>query len=205
MIDMDAVNREIEAGRAELAANEKAILSWPVRRRIWEAMLDLQDDEVSYRHRIELKMMCVRHVQGFWDRAFPGDGRVEEMLTLAQELIDQQADPEQADRRADSFTVQMDNEVKNFNSITQPAYLVANGTLHMVTSACYRNPDYDTSADDIADDDELLPDSLETSYCCASAASNALNWMSIEETDVPARRAFWTWYLDVAIPQVLAG
>ena len=204
MIDMDAVNREIEAGRAELAANEKAILSWPVRRRIWEAMLDLQDDEVSYRHRIELKMMCVRHVQGFWDRAFPGDGRVEEMLTLAQELIDQQADPEQADRRADSFTVQMDNEVKNFNSITQPAYLVANGTSHMVTSACHRNPDYDTSADDIADDDELLPDSLETSYCCASAASNALNWMSIEETDVPARRAFWTWYLDEAIPQVLA-
>jgi len=28
--------------------------------------------------------------------------------------------------------------------------------------------------------------------------------MSIEETDVPARRAFWTWYLDEAIPQVLA-
>ena len=186
MIDMDAVNREIEAGRAELAASEKAVLSWPVRRRIWEVMLDLQDDEVSYRHRIELKMMCVRHVQGFWDRAFPGDSRVEEMLTLAQELIDQQADPQQADRRADSFTVQMDNEVKNFNSITQPAYLVANGTSHMVASACYRNPDYDTSADDIADDDELLPDSLETSYCCASAASNALNWMSIEKTDVPA-------------------
>ena len=60
MIDMDAVNREIEASRAELAASEKAVLSWPVRRRIWEVMLDLQDDEVSYRHRIELKMMCVR-------------------------------------------------------------------------------------------------------------------------------------------------
>ena len=205
MIDMDAVGREIEAGRAELAASDKAILTLATRTRIWKAMLDPQDDETSYRHRIELDMMCVRHVQHVWDRAFPGAGRGEEMLTLAQGLIDQQADPEQADRRADSFTVQMDNEVKNFNSITQPAYLVANGTSHMVTSACYRNPDYDTSADDIADDDELLPDSLETSYCCASAASNALNWMSIEETDVPARRAFWTWYLDEAIPQVLAG
>ena len=74
----------------------------------------------------------------------------------------------------------------------------------MVTSACYRNPDYDTVGDE-TDDDELLPDSLETSYCCASAAANALNWVSIEETDVPARRAFWTWYLDEAIPQVLTG
>ena len=74
----------------------------------------------------------------------------------------------------------------------------------MVVSACSHNPYYDT-ADDTADDDELLPDSLESSYSCASAAANALNWVSIEETDVPVRRAFWTWYLDVAIPQVLAS
>ena len=204
MIDVDAVGREIEGGRAELAASDKAILSLATRKRIWEAMLDPQDDEASYRHRIELQVTCVRHVQHLWDRAFPGDDRVEEMLTLAQELIDQQADVRQADRRAGTFTVQMDNEVKNFNSITQPAYLVANGASHMVTSACYRNPDYDTAGDE-TDDDELLPDSLETSYCCASAAANALNWVSIEETGVPARRAFWTWYLDEAIPQALAS
>ena len=92
MIDMDAVTREIEVGRAELAASDKAILSPATRTRIWEAMLDPQDDEASYRHRIELKMACVRHVLHLWDRAFPGDGRVEEMLALAQELIDQRAD-----------------------------------------------------------------------------------------------------------------
>ena len=34
MIDMDAVNREIEAGRAELAASDKAILSLATRKRI---------------------------------------------------------------------------------------------------------------------------------------------------------------------------
>ena len=203
MIDMDAVNREIEAGRAELAASDKAILSLATRRRIWKTMLDPQDDEASYRRFIELDMRCVRHVQGFWDRAFPGDQRVEEMLTLVQELIDRQTDPQQADRRAGAFIVQMDNEVKNFDAISQPAYLVANGTSHVVMSACHRDPIYYVSGEADADDD-LLPDSLETSYCCASAASNALNWQPIEKTDVPARRAFWTWYLDVAIPQVLA-
>ena len=203
MIDMDAVNREIEAGRAELAASDKAILSLATRRRIWKTMLDPQDDEASYRRFIELDMRCVRHVQGFWDRAFPGDSRVEEMLTLAQELIDRQTDERQAERQAESFLVRVLDEVDDFNAVTEPATFVADAASSMVVSACSHNPHYDT-ADDTADDDELLPDSLESSYSCASAAANALNWVSIEETDVPARRAFWTWYLDVAIPQVLA-
>jgi len=55
------------------------------------------------------------------------------------------------------------------------------------------------------DDDELLPDSLDPSYACASAACGALNWVEVERTDVPARKAFWTWYLDEAIPQALAS
>ena len=54
MIDMDAVSRDIETGRVELAASSKAILSLGTRRRIWRAMIDPQNDEASYRHRIEL-------------------------------------------------------------------------------------------------------------------------------------------------------
>ena len=166
-------------------------------------MLDPQDDEASYRRFIELDMRCVRHVQGFWDRAFPGDQRVEEMLTLAQELIDRQTDERQAERRAKSFLIRVLDEVDDFNAVTEPATFVADGVSKTVSSACFRDPVYYVSGE-ADDDDELLPDSLETSYCCASAAVNALNWVSIEETDVPARRAFWTWYLDEAIPQVLA-
>lgn len=50
MIDMDAVSRDIETGRVELAASSKAILSLGTRRRIWRAMIDPQNDEASYRH-----------------------------------------------------------------------------------------------------------------------------------------------------------
>jgi len=204
MIDMDVVNREIEAGRAELAASSKAILSLATRTRIWRVMLDPQDHEASYRHRIELQVACVRHVQHFWDSAFPGDNRVEEMLTLAQELIDQQVDSDRAERLANSFLVHVFDEVNDFNDVYQPAVFVADAASHMVISACSRNPYYDT-ASSATDDDELLPDALETSYSCSGASSNSLNWVSIEETDVSARRAFWTWYLDEAIPQVLAN
>ena len=205
MIDMDAVGRQVEAGRAELAASSKAILSLATRTRIWKTMLDPQDDEASYRRQIELKMACVRHVQHLWDRAFPGDGRLEEMLALAQELIDQQADPKQANRRAGSFIVHVRDELADVHDLViRSAVLVADAASSTTISACFRDP-IRAISDDAKSDDELLPDTLEPSYCCAGAAAHAPNWMPIEKTDVPARRAFWTWYLDEAIPQVLAN
>ena len=205
MIDMTAVDREIRAARAELAApgNAKGILSLSTRRRIWRAMLDPADDETSYQHRIRLKIACVRHVHRLWYRAFPEDQRVEKMISLAQQLMNHQVDPVDAEDWADGLTNNIYCEVEDFNSITQPAVFVADASAHMVTSACYRDPDYDTVGR-ATDDDDLLSDCLESSYSCASAAAGALNWQPLEQTDVPARRAFWTWYLDKAIPTVLA-
>ena len=84
----------------------------------------------------------------------------------------------------------------------EPAIRVADAASRTVFSACCRNPDYDT-AEDEDDDDELLPDVLEPSSSCASAAADGMNWQPAEELDIEARRAFWTWYLDEAIPWAL--
>ena len=88
------------------------------------------------------------------------------------------------------------------NATTDPALMVADAATAMVVSACYRNPDYDTTDNDV-DDDELAPDSFETSYMCASATAGGMNWKSADQVNVEARRAFWMWYLDEAIPAVL--
>ena len=220
MIDMEAVDREIRAARAELAdpGNTKGILSLTTRVRIWRAMLDPDDDEVSYQHRIRLKIACVQHVLPVWYRGFPGDQRVEEMITLTQDLMDRRiTDIDQAQEYAESLLVDVIDNVNASATEVEPGLLkpdatkeassfVADAASMMTISACYRDPDYDTAeeSDDITDDDELLPDSLDESYSCASAAAGALNWMPVEQTDVPARRAFWTWYLDKAIPTTLA-
>ena len=103
MIDMVAVNREVERGRAELAASSEGILGIAQRKRIWVAMDDPDDPEASYRHRTYLKIACVRHVQHYWDRTFPSNPGVEEMLALTQALIDRKADPKRAEERADEF------------------------------------------------------------------------------------------------------
>ena len=220
MIDMEAVDREVRAARAELAdpGNVKGILSLPTRVRIWRAMLDPDDDEVSYQHRIRLKMACVRHVLPVWYRGFPDDQRVEDMIALTQDLMDRRiTDIDQAQEYAESLLVGVIDDVNASDTEVEPGVLkpdatkeassfVADAASMMTISACYRDPDYDTAeeSDDITDDDELLPDSLDESYSCASAAAGALNWMPVEQTDVPARRAFWTWYLDKAIPTTLA-
>ena len=222
MIDMEAVDREVRAARAELAdaGNVKGILSLPTRKRIWRAMLDPADDEVSYQHRIRLKITCVRHVLPVWYQGFPDDQRVEDMIALTQDLMDRRTtDIDQARMTAGTFLSNAISDAEPEATEPEPgesvihpdpvkevSSFVAGGACNMVVSACYRDPDLDIleEDDDLTDDDDLLPDSLESSYSCASAAAGALNWMPLELTDVPARRAFWTWYLDEAIPTVLA-
>ena len=201
MIDMVAVDREVERGRAELAASSEGILSLKQRTRIWVAMNDPDDPEASYRHRTYLKIACVRHVQHYWDRTFPSDPGVEEMLALTQALIDRKADPKRAEKRAGQFF----DDIMAHTNVTpdlEPAIRVADAASGTAMTACYRNPDYDI-ADGTEDDDELLPASLEPSYSCASAAAGGMNWQPAEELDIEARRAFWTWYLDEAIPWAL--
>ena len=201
MIDMVAVSREVERGRAELAASSEGILSLKQRTRIWVAMDDPDDPEASYRHRTYLKVACVRHVQHYWDRTFPSNPGVEEMLALTQALIDRKADPKRAEKRAEDFF----DDIMAHTDVTpdlEPAIGVADAASGTAMTACYRNPDYDI-ADGTEDDDELLPASLEPSYSCASAAAGGMNWQPAEELDIEARRAFWTWYLDEAIPWAL--
>ena len=201
MIDMVAVSREVERGRAELAASSEGILSLKQRTRIWVAMDDPDDPEASYRHRTYLKIACVRHVQHYWDRTFPSNPGVEEMLALTQALIDRKADPKRAEKQAEEFF----DDIMAHTNVTpdlEPAIRVADAASGTAMTACYRNPDYDI-ADGTEDDDELLPASLEPSYSCASAAAGGMNWQPAEELDIEARRAFWTWYLDEAIPWAL--
>ena len=188
MIDMGAVRVEVETARGELvdAGNVKGILSLPARTRIWRAMLDPQDAERSYRCRTELKMACLRRVLPLWERAFPGDDRVQEMLNLPQGLINASQDPDDAEMTSDEFLADVYDEIEDFDAVTQPAAFVANGAVSLVGSALDRSLDFDVVGD-IEDDDELLPDIIETSYSCACAETGAMNSVRIHQTDVPVR------------------
>lgn len=205
MIDVAALNARIEAARCELSSddNVKGILSLATRTQIWKTMLDVDDIERSYRDRTQLHMVCVRHVQFVWEMAFPGDNGVEEMLSLTQKLIDQTVSTDEAKVRSESILNNVEARGTEDPTALRAA-MVADAASHMVDSACHRDL-YAEIDEDLVDDDELLPDALDPSYSCAVAVSGATNSMPVEKTDVAARRAFWLWYLDEAIPAVLAN
>ena len=141
------------------------------------------------------------------------------MIALTQDLMDRRTtDIDQARMTAGTFLSNAISDAEPDSTEPEPgesviypdpvkdiSSLVADAASMMTISACYRDPDMDLweECDDMVDDDELLPDTLESSYSCASAAAGALNWQPLEQTDVPARRAFWTWYLNEAIPWAL--
>ncbi|WP_192574972.1 Imm5 family immunity protein [Actinomyces sp. oral taxon 171] len=201
MIDMLAVSSAINRAKIDLSASPKGILSLESRTTIWIAMNDFADAEASYLNRTHLKVLCVNKVKSIWTQVFPADSSIDRMLQLTHALMGKNVDPGAAENDASRF---LQNVIAKFgsNATTNPALMVADAAAAMVVSACYRNPDYDTADNDI-DDDELAPDSFETSYMCASAAAGGMNWMPVDQVDVNARRAFWMWYLDEAIPAAL--
>ena len=148
MIDMGVVRAEVEAARAELLDEEdnpKAILSLGARMRVWRAMIDPEDPEASYRRRIELKMACVRRVQHYWEQHHPGDQRVQEMLDLAQRLIDgQETNTRKALKQAKKFRKDVWTDDSDWTKEGARATYAAYGAVFMVVSACSRDP-YATS------------------------------------------------------------
>ena len=200
MIDIMTLAAEIKIAATEVGVDSKGILSIGRRMRIYAAMIDTQDVERSYRLRISLQEKCVRHVQHLWTASFPNIPSLEDMLTLAYRVVERQVSADRAEIEAHRFFQSLDRAATN--PVNHRAIMVADAARQLIASTCYR----DTYADidgTIEDDDELLPDSLDCSYACACAVAGGMNWRPADEVDVEARRAFWMWYLNEAIPSVL--
>ena len=190
MIGLGAVRAEVEAARAELLDEEdnpKAILSLGTRKRVWRAMIDPDDPEASYRRRIELKMACVRRVQHYWEQYYPGGQRVQEMLDLAQRLIDgQETNTRTALKQAKKFRKDVWTDDSDWSKEGDRATGAAYDSVFMVVSVCSRDPYADVTGPETNDSD-LLSDVIETSYSCACAATGATNTFRGHQTDVSVR------------------
>ena len=191
MIDLNNLASQVETARNEIIQSSKGILGIKQRMKIQIAMVDRQDAEISYRMRIYLQ-----------ERAFPDNDSLESMLTLVHQVMNREIDAHQAELRAYSFFQSFDRAATN--PANESAIMVADAAQQLVISACYRDP-YADIDESLEDDDDLLPDSLDCSYACSCAVAGGMNWRPANEVNVEARRAFWLWYLDEAIPAVLRG
>jgi len=200
MIDIMTLAAEIKIAATEVGVDSKGILSIGRRMRIYAAMIDTQDVERSYRLRISLQEKCVRHVQHLWTASFPNNPSLEDMLTLAHRVVERQVSADRAEIEAHRFFQSLDRAATN--PANHRAIMVVDAARQLIASTCYRDPYADIDGN-IEDDDELLPDSLDCSYACACAVAGGMNWRPAAEVDIEARRDFWMWYLNEAIPSVL--
>ena len=200
MIDTKALATQIKIAQVEVGDDSKGILAIRRRMRIYAAMIDTQDAERSYRLRISLQKECVRHVQHLWAASFPNNPSLENMLTLAHQVVERQVSADRAEIEAHRFFQSLDRAATN--PANHRAIMVADAARQLIASTCYRDP-YADIDETIEDDDELLPDSLDCSYACACAVAGGMNWRPAAEVDVEARRTFWMWYLNEAIPSAL--
>ena len=202
MINIQNLNGQLHAGRTEVANSPKGILSLSRRLLIWRAMIDDDNPEWSYQTRVLLNSLCVHHVQHVWYQVFPEHSGIEDMLQLAHAVTEGRVNPDHAQEQASQFLQDVLFETE-LNTTTEPATFVADAAASAVISACHRNPYYEVEMDGDLEDDDLLPDSLDLSYCCSAALARGLNWQDAEDVDVEARRTFWMWYLNEAIPSSL--
>ena len=173
MIDTKALATQIKIAQVEVGDDSKGILAIRRRMRIYAAMIDTQDAERSYRLRISLQEKCVRHVQHLWTTSFPNNPSLEDMLTLAHQVVERQVSADRAEIEAHRFFQSLDRAATN--PANHRAIMVADAARQLIASTCYRDP-YADIDETIEDDDELLPDSLDCSYACACAVAGGMNW-----------------------------
>jgi len=156
----------------------------------------LPDVPLGRRRRVALARLSAERVLPVWEAERPQDRRPQRMLELAEALLEGREDPVVADRELGDFMV----EVGTLGSGSSPAISAradSSGMAAIDVLATGLSGDYGPDLPETTDDDDLDPDSWETEYYASLAAGS---YPGAPDEDVEARRAFWRWYLDEAVP-----
>jgi hypothetical protein len=188
------VSDVIASAQAELAQSPEGILSLKHRARIWAQLATLSDARIGHVRRVQLNEACVRRVLDRWHARFPGDNGVERLLKFARQVVDGQVDEVRALEQRDRFYVDV-VETRRYADDAS-AMFVGLAAANTVIEALIANND--DAIPNVDDDEEMDPETYDVSYLCASAAARGLN---ARPADAEARRDFWTWYLNQAIPE----
>jgi len=194
------LEQRIAEARTVLDQRGDGRLPLPQRRRVREAFgpwepLDAPTAPPGLRRRVELARLAAERVLPVWYAEAEGDHGPEQMLEFAERRLNREISEAEADDLADRFRVHAER-LASRKQISQRA-LAAGEAARLVLAAADLD-DYAEHAPD-ADDGDIDPDNWEAAYVAAIAAAG------YPDEDVEARRAFWRWYLDEAVPTAWAA
>lgn len=187
----------IDQAKAEVKVSPDGELRLPQREALWTVIASSAGDDLSARTLLTaLDAACVRQVMNIWWRVFPHDDGPSRMLDLARAVLAGAVPEAQARRIRDDFYVDAVDD-REYRPEDYPAMDVAQAATRTVATALVGKP-YDAEEADLQDADED-PEDLDTSYLAACAYSGG----PLGRHDPAARRDFWLWYLETAIPEAL--
>lgn len=170
-------------------------LPLPERRRVRELFGDpgyrTEDRTPGRRRRFALHRACVERVLPVWRAARPDGHRPDRMVELAQELMDGTISRDATRSEWEHFDVDL-----NAHSMDLGGRVYGAGQASAALIAAGGDYGDETPLED--DDHDLDPDSLEASFL-GSIAVASLSGES-DDDDPQARREYWRWYLEEAVP-----
>jgi hypothetical protein len=133
-----------------------------------------------------------------WYDAYPDDDGPSSMLAIAEQVVEQNFDLEEANRIMDAYSVDilnLDNIVNGKEDYRPSA--VGDAAVGALVTALVEHS-FDNIDDDIGDFDGD-PETLECSVHASMAYANDQPVLGLLETD--KMYEFWQWYIDEAIPK----
>ncbi len=152
-----------------------------------------EDRTPGRRRRFALNRDCVHRVMpAVWRAAHPTDDRPARMVELAEQLMDGRQSADDVKAEEDRFAVDLMDMATHIGGRVNAA---GEASVDLITTATVGDYGDDTPME--IDDHELDPDQLEAGFLSSIAVAS---YPGASDDDVEARRAYWRWYLDEAVP-----
>lgn len=181
--------------REELSFSPSGDLILPLRKLLWNTIIE--DEAVSSRRLTLTKLdaACVRHALFIWADKFGGVHDVSEILSIAIDTANGALPEAEALSERDDFYVEV-VEDRDYEPHEYPVMFVGHAAANTIVTA---TADFIFDFSDLRRDRDLDPEAYEPSYLIASAFAGGLD----EKGNPNLRREFWEWYLSEAIKEVV--
>ncbi|MBC3950226.1 Imm5 family immunity protein [Pseudomonas folii] len=186
----------------EVENSPKGELARPRRTRLWSIIKENRNTHDQKRLLTKLNIACVQHGIEFWTKKFGDAQRIEHILAVALQAALGAFDEADAIAVRDDFYVSV-VENEEYEPDEYPAMFVGHAAANTIVTAV---TDVQFDNDHDLRDQDLDPEAFEPDYLVASAFAGGLGLASSlsDDGDPELRRAFWKWYLTIAVAQVIS-
>jgi len=194
----------IEQIREKLEVAQKAIdnfghLPYPVRASLLMAMGNKKSSSIKDGHliRINIALSCAKKTLPIWEKAVPSSSFLTTLELAEKRIIDSSLHAE-LEKIKNKMITQVENVLYS-DEKNHPSAYAGFSCVSAISTVLY-DDHFDLSAKSELD---IEPDEYDSGFHSSLATSGGAVWQDDIVLNNEARREFWGWYLDIAIPNTI--